>query len=72
MSSRLSPLIQTEDIAKIIAKWEEKRRSNKEEMKKPVIIFVGAAGCGKSSCIKTLLNITDSQALKSLNITDHG
>jgi len=49
MSSFSPPLINAEDIEKILKKWESDRQKLKEELEKPVVIFVGDAGTGKSS-----------------------
>lgn len=43
-----------------------------EKIEKPIILFVGNAGVGKSSCIKVICNITDKADLEKLNITDQG
>ena len=72
MSSRPSPSIKSQDIEDIVHKWESERLSLKEHFSKPVVLFVGDTGAGKSSCIRVMLNITDESALEHLKIIDHG
>jgi GTP-binding protein EngB required for normal cell division len=60
------------DIENIINEWESKRKEKDFTFDKPVVLYVGDAGVGKSSCIKVMCNITDERELDQLNITDRG
>lgn len=60
--------INRNDVSALVERWKSQQREELKMVNKPVVVFIGKVGTGKSSCIKVIGNVRDENLLKDMNI----